>query len=84
MEIALDARDRVERVAFEGEGCMISMASASIFTEHIKGMSVAELASLTEEDVLAWVDVPVGRSRRGCALMPLTVLRVALRERGQF
>ena len=79
IELALDSDGRIEQVAFEGQGCMISMASASIFTEYVKGKSLEELESLTEEDVLALVDAPVGRSRRRCALLPLKVLRSAVR-----
>jgi nitrogen fixation NifU-like protein len=79
IEIALDAEGRVGRVAFEGEGCIVSMASASIFTERIKGRSLAELRAISEDDVLAWFDVPVGRARRRCALLPLQVLRAALK-----
>ena len=78
IELALDSDGRIEQVAFEGQGCMISMASASIFTEYVKGKSLEELESLTEEDVLALVDAPVGRSRRRCALLPLKVLRSAV------
>ena len=78
IELALDGAGRVEKVAFEGEGCMISMASASILTEHVKGRSLEELESLTEDDVLALVDAPVGPSRRRCALLPLRVLQSGL------
>ena len=78
LELGLDAAGRVERVAFEGEGCMISMASASILAEHIEGKSLQELASLTEDDVLALVNAPVGPNRRRCALLPWQVLRSGL------
>jgi len=83
LEIALDAAGRVEQVAFEGEGCMVSMASTSIFTEKIKGRTVNELESLTEEDALAMLDVPVGPNRRRCALTPLAALRAGLKAHRQ-
>ena len=35
--IKLDNEKKVEDISFEGEGCAISMASASIMTETIKG-----------------------------------------------
>ena len=79
LEIALDAQGRVREVAFEGEGCMISMASASLFTEYIKGKSLTDLEAITEEDVIRLVDAPVGTSRRRCALAPLNALRAGLR-----
>jgi nitrogen fixation NifU-like protein len=75
IEAGLDAAGRVEQVAFEGEGCMISMASASILTESIKGKSLAELAALTEDDMLGLVNASVGPSRRNCALLPWRVLQ---------
>jgi nitrogen fixation NifU-like protein len=79
IEICLDDARHVGQIAFEGEGCMISMAATSILTEHVKGRSLEELASLTEDNMLALVDVPVGLSRRRCALLPLKVLQSGLR-----
>lgn len=79
LELGLDADGRVERVAFEGEGCVISMASSSIFTEQIKGKSLEEIDALTEEDVLRMLETPVGSNRRRCALLPLQVLRSGLK-----
>lgn len=81
IEIALDSTGRVEQVAFEGEGCMISMASASIFTEYMKGKSLEELGALTEDEVLALLDAPVGPGRRRCALTPLNALQARLKTR---
>ncbi len=79
IELALDAEGRVAQVAFEGEGCMISMASASMFTEYIKGKTLAELEAIGEEEALALLEAPVGASRRRCALLPLYVLQTGLK-----
>ena len=40
---------RVAEVTFEGQGCSISQASASMLTEAVSGKSVDEAAFLTEE-----------------------------------
>ena len=40
--------DDVEGIAFEGKGCSISLASASMMTEKIQGLSAKEAASLVE------------------------------------
>ena len=40
--LMLDKDDRIETVCFEGQGCAISTASASLMTETLKGVSVAE------------------------------------------
>lgn len=34
--------DRVEKVSFEGSGCAISVASASLMTDHLKGKTKAQ------------------------------------------
>ncbi|HEY8022254.1 MAG TPA: SUF system NifU family Fe-S cluster assembly protein [Thermoanaerobaculia bacterium] len=38
--------DRIENVSFEGAGCAISTASASLMTEALKGKTVAEARAL--------------------------------------
>jgi nitrogen fixation NifU-like protein len=35
--------DRIEDVAFQGTGCAISRASASLMTEHVKGRPIADV-----------------------------------------
>ncbi|MEJ2085940.1 MAG: SUF system NifU family Fe-S cluster assembly protein [Acidobacteriota bacterium] len=40
--------DRIERVKFEGSGCAISTASASLMTETIQGKTISEVNELFE------------------------------------
>ena len=40
--------DRVKNVSFQGSGCAISTASASVLTESIKGKTLAEVQALFE------------------------------------
>ncbi len=40
--------DSVEKVAFRGDGCAISKASASLMTESVKGQSIDHVQSLFE------------------------------------
>jgi len=42
----LDESGRIADVSFEGRGCAISQASASLMTEMVKGRSVAEVDKL--------------------------------------
>jgi nitrogen fixation protein NifU and related proteins len=47
--VYLDIKDDViQNVSFEGSGCVISKASASMMTETVKGKSASEAASLFE------------------------------------
>lgn len=47
VRIALDADGNAKEVAFEGQGCSISQASASMMTEAVTGKSLPEI-----EDIL--------------------------------
>jgi nitrogen fixation NifU-like protein len=53
--------DVIRDVRFEGKGCAISVASASLMTEAVKGRTRAEAATLFEHvhDLLTREDAPV-------------------------
>ena len=55
------AGDRVSDLRFEGKGCAISVASASLMCEAVKGRSRADIAHLFDEihTVLTQHDAPV-------------------------
>src|ERR1700741_1966440 len=44
--MALDGAGRIEDIAFEGKGCAISQASASLMTDMLVGRTVAEAETL--------------------------------------
>lgn len=75
-----DDPPRVSAVGFEANGCAISVASASMLTEKIKGKTKEELLRLQDKDVVAWFGGSLTPSRVECALLPLKALREALRE----
>jgi nitrogen fixation protein NifU and related proteins len=64
-------------IAFEGEGCAISKASASLFTERVKGMSLDEVRAQTEADVLGELGVELTPARTKCALLVHQVMQGA-------
>jgi nitrogen fixation NifU-like protein len=75
--IELDLRLEGECVAdvrFDGRGCAISQASASMLTEQIEGATLDELRALTPEDVFEMLGVSIGPARQRCALLALRVL----------
>ena len=75
VEIDLKLQDeRVAEVRFEGRGCAISQASASMLTERIEGASLEELRALTPQDVFDMLGVEIGPARQRCALLALRVL----------
>ena len=45
----IDSDDRIEGVSFEGAGCAISTASASLMTEFVKGRPLAEVEAAFDQ-----------------------------------
>lgn len=78
MEVRLDAGGRVTEAAFEGQGCVLSMAAASMLAEHAHSRRRDELQGLTEQDVLDLMGIELGPVRVKCAVLPLTALKEAL------
>ncbi len=69
-------------VAFTGRGCAISQASASILSDELVGMAVAEAAQLRTADLLELLGVEIGPARLKCALLALKGLKMALIQAG--
>ncbi|MCP8320882.1 MAG: SUF system NifU family Fe-S cluster assembly protein, partial [archaeon] len=66
----------VKEVKFNGKGCAISQASASLLTEMIKGKKINELKKLDKKDILDALGIEIGPVRLKCALLPLKVLKM--------
>jgi nitrogen fixation NifU-like protein len=64
----------VVEAAFDGRGCAISQASASMMTEEIVGKSLDELREWSKDDILDLLGIEIGPVRLKCALLPLTAL----------
>jgi nitrogen fixation NifU-like protein len=72
---------KIDDVGFEGIGCAISQASASLFTEHIKNKSLDEVIQMTDTDVLELLGIDVGINREKCALLIYRAFTQAIEHR---
>jgi len=81
LTLQLDDQDRVKAVSWQGEGCTISQASASMLGEEIIGKSLDELRSLERQDVLDLLGIPLSPTRLKCALLSLKVLKAGVYTR---
>lgn len=80
-QLAIDLRiegDRVAEVRFQGRGCAISQASASMLSELIEGHTVEEVIRLGKEDVLDALGISISPARTKCAFLSLRVLHRSL------
>lgn len=65
----------VTDVKFNGKGCAISQAAASMLTDEVMGKSLEEIQRIDKQTVLDMLGIPLGPSRIKCALLPLKVLK---------
>jgi nitrogen fixation protein NifU and related proteins len=70
----------VTDVRYNGRGCAISQAAASMLSDTIKGRRVDELAGVGKDDVLEELGIPLTPIRRKCAMLSVGVLKVALNQ----
>ena len=62
-------------VAFQGKGCVISQATASMLSERVKNMSFEAIKALDQSDINAMIGMTLGPVRMMCALLPLMALQ---------
>lgn len=80
-EVRIDVRvkdDKVDEVAFSGQGCAISQASASILMELVEGKSLEEVKKIDKEELLEEIGIELSPARLKCALLSLKVLKAGV------
>jgi len=80
LHLKVDGSQRISEVRFEGQGCAISQASASMLTTIVKGVSIPEAEALDRDAILKELGIPLSAVRLKCALLSLQVLKLALRN----
>ena len=79
LAVELEISDGVVRdIRYNGRGCAISQAAASMISDVVKGKTVEEVAALGRDDVLDELGIPLTPIRLKCALLSVSVLKVAL------
>lgn len=70
--------DKINEVGWEGDGCAICCASASMLGEQLIGLSLEEARHITKQQVLDNIGLELGPVRIKCALLSLKVLKVGV------
>jgi nitrogen fixation NifU-like protein len=77
--IKLDG-ENVKDIKFEGRGCVISTASASMLTEFVKSRNVKDIEKLGIDDVLKILGIELNPIRIKCALLPLMIIKAGIKN----
>jgi nitrogen fixation protein NifU and related proteins len=72
--------DTIADVRFQGRGCAISQAATSMLMDMVRGRSAQEVASMSRDELLDEVGIPLTPVRLKCALLGLGVLKLALHK----
>jgi nitrogen fixation NifU-like protein len=78
--LKIGAGERIEDVSFEGEGCTISQAAASILSEQILGKTLEEVKNMDHTQFIEDLGKEVVINRLKCATLALNTVKAAERK----
>jgi len=74
LTMRIDENNVIQEVGWDGSGCAISQASASMLGEMLVGISMDEARKINKQEILDMVGIPLTINRVKCALLGLKVL----------
>lgn len=78
MTLQINDNGTLKEVFFDGEGCCISQAAASMLVERFDQKSIEEVRRFTAQDMLDLFGVKLTPNRQKCCLLPWRVLQAAV------
>jgi nitrogen fixation NifU-like protein len=79
VQARLDKQGRLAEVCFDGKGCVISMAAASMLMEEVEGKTLTEVKTIDRQAMLDLLGIPLTTMRVKCAMLALRTLEKAIR-----
>lgn len=70
MQVKIEG-DAIADVAYKADGCAISIASASLLSEYIKGKTKEHVQNLDRDFILELLGIELSPNRVKCATLPL-------------
>jgi nitrogen fixation NifU-like protein len=70
--------EKIKEIKFTGSGCSISMGTASILTEYLKGKSLKDVEEMSRKELLELIGIDPGPARMHCATLSLRAAKEAV------
>ncbi len=78
VSLQLDEDGRISEAWFDGDGCVISQASASMLIEAVEGKTIEEVKEFSANEMLGLFGPQLTPNRQKCCLLSWRVLQTAL------
>lgn len=78
IEMQVDAQGIIRDIWFDGDGCCISQASASMLMEAMDGKNIDDVKGFTADAMLELFGARLTPNRQKCCLLPWRVLQSAI------
>ncbi len=78
MDLITDKKGIIADAKFNGEGCAISQASASILLDKIIGKKISVIKKMGPDDITNMLGMALTPARLKCAMLSLNVLKTAV------
>jgi nitrogen fixation NifU-like protein len=78
IELQVDSEGRICEAWFEGDGCCVSQASASMLLEEMDGKTIDQVKSFSADQMLQLFRGRLTPNRQKCCLLPWRVLQSAI------
>jgi len=75
-----DDDETIEEMSFRGDGCAISLASASMLAEQLPGMTLEDVRELDRDDAIDTLGVDISPMRIDCAILAERVVQDGIDE----
>ena len=77
--IKLDNNNNISAIGWQGDGCAISQAGASLTADYARGKKISTIQEIAPANILGMLGLPeLNPTRQRCALLALTAIKNAL------
>lgn len=78
IQARLDAEGNLSEICFDGKGCVISLAAASMLMEEVEHKPLDEVKQMGRQEMLDLLGIPLTTMRVKCAMLALRTLEKAI------